>query len=191
MGNSTNLGKDSNGDWVPMGATTTSDGRSAGLVAAETLVIKKPQIIPTISTIETGEIQLDMLNTAQIVGVRATVNPPDSTTAARRLANGKPDVVLINDGDTLQVHSTVAITNVSVAAIANVAVVHAAYNAGTKTATGTFATNTAQADYTTVLVEFDFNSLDAVNMVEMTLIAYSDGITDKRLGRFKITGYSL
>ena len=32
MGNSTNLGKDSNGDWVPMGATTASDGSAAGLV---------------------------------------------------------------------------------------------------------------------------------------------------------------
>ena len=174
-----------------LAGTTDSIGGLAGKVVSEEFVIKKPQIIPAISATETGEIQIDVLTTAQIIGVRATVNPSDTATAALRLANGKPDVVLIDDNDTIQVHSTTTITNVSVAAIANIAVVEAAYNAGTKTATGTISTNTTVADYQTVIVEFDFNSLDMVNMVEMKLVAYSDGTTDKNLGRFKITGYSL
>ncbi len=151
------------------------------------------QVTPAISGIETAEIQLDALTTAQIVEVRATYwtnSQGDSVQSAQRLADSKPDVEVIYDGDVVTLKSDDYITNVTIAMLANIAVAEAAYDAATKTATGTLVTNTALADFETVQVEFDFDAEDKINAVDMSLITFSDGTTDKNLGRFKIAGYS-
>ena len=167
-----------------------SSGNPVGNVVAEESVIKKPQIIPTISGAATGEIFLDALGAVAVAGVKITVNPGDSVNASERLAAGQPDTINIYDGDTVEIHSTANITNVTIAMIAEEAVTEAAYNATTKVATGTLYSSLVVADFLTVLVQFDFDTADAVNMVSCSLKTFSDGTTADNLGIFKIAGYS-
>lgn len=188
MANALCQGKDSNGKTAPMGATTDSTGAPA-LNAVISAKAGAAQITPEISGVPTAEIQVDVLTTAQIVGAVATVNPGDAVEAATRLSARYPEVQLIGNDETVRFYSNSAITSIYVAFLANIAVVEAAYSA--PTATGTIATNTTLADFLTIQVPFEFDSVDAVNMVEVQLIPYSDGTTEKNLGRFKVAGYSL
>lgn len=150
-----------------------------------------PPIIPTINTVATGEIFIDVLTDAQVVGVKVTANPGDPVTAASNLANGQPDVVFIGLDETQEIRSSTAITNVTIAAVANIAVGEIAYNATTKIATGTIATSLVAADFETVQVEFDFKSTDNVNLVIIGLAPFSDGTTDKNQAVLTITGRSV
>ena len=175
-------------EFVPMDLVETSSGESAGLVVVADGLNGSIYKIPTIASVATSEINIDVLTTAQIVGARATVNAPDTLTAATRLAVSGEGIVLIGNDETVRIISEAAITSLHVAFLANIAVVEAAYSA--PTATGTIYSNTTVADYLTIQVQFDFSEADDIHSLDIQLVPLSDGTTDKNLGVFKVVGYA-
>jgi len=164
-----------------------SGGNGATLV---TDAAPKVQVTPTIGSVTTGNIFVDLSTTAQIVGMKATINPGDPVIAANRLALGYPDTVFISADETQEILSESAVTNVTLAVLTNIAVTETAYDPVTKTATGTIYSNTTAASFNTVMVQFDFSLGDDVRKVVMSLKTMSDGTTSGNLGIINIAGYS-
>lgn len=149
-------------------------------------IIPAPLIVPKVGVEETGEIFIDALTTAQIVGVKVTINPGDPVVAASRLAAGAPDTVFIRRNDAIEIVSNSDLFSVVVAAVANTDVVEATYDPVTKIATATKYTNTLAADYSTIMVGFDFDV--PVRRVLLGLSTFSDGSTQDNQGIFRVIG---
>jgi len=174
------------GRQVTLGGATDSSGNPAGNV-----IIKQSagsiQFIPKIAGTSTSEIQIDAVGTDQVVGARAVVNGGTAVAAATALMNSYPDCLLIDIGESVQIYTTDVITSLVIIGLGT------ADNSGAyaaPVASTLLPTNVTVANYITTAVTFDFLSIDEVRIVEITLLAYSDGTTDKNLAQFKVVGYS-
>jgi len=168
-----------------------SSGALAVKTTSEIQPIKKPQILPTISGVQTSKIFLDALGTAQIVGVRCTLANGDAVTAAANLAAGAGDLYEVTPLDpSIEIVSDTVITSMHICMVANAAVASVAYNATTKVATGTIYTNLVTTDYTTAMVEFVWTSVQAVKRITIDFDAFSDGTTTNNQGELTVVGYA-
>ena len=141
-----------------------------------------PQITPTVAGTSTAEKTLDAdtggTTTAQIIEVRATVNPGDPIVAANRLMNGYPDVVTVYPGESIRITSSSPITNVTLIGIADAV--------GTVDGVALLGSTTLN-DFLNNQIEYSFNSSDNVTTVEISL---SDLISSGRRVQQKIAGYA-
>lgn len=76
-------------------------------------------VTPSLSASPTGPLKVDGVGTANLVPhyVLAVVNPGDDVTAATRLQNGNPECFFIRPGESLEIVSDTAITDVYFVAV--------------------------------------------------------------------------
>lgn len=78
-------------------------------------------VTPEISGTPTPKVLIDGVGTASLIPyyLLATVNPGDDVTAATRLQNGFPDVLMITPDNSLEITSSTAITDLYLIAVGN------------------------------------------------------------------------
>ena len=117
MGNVTNLGKDSNGQWVPMGASTDPNGTPAGLCVSGDLTPSE-LAIPQIDATDAAKVQLDAGAGQLLYYAAVVINPLDDVEAAQRFIDG--DFVMLNETETITKQSDSAITDVYIVGFGDV-----------------------------------------------------------------------
>ena len=142
----------------------------------------KKQIIPVVGGVSRSEKTLiaDTAGnaSAQLIEIRATVNPADSIVAANRLMNAYPDVIAVYPGESVMITSLEPITAITLIGIADVI--------GTPDGVAKLSSSVL-SDFTSQQIEYEFNSADKVHVVELSL---SDLFDSGRSAQQRIAGYA-
>lgn len=159
--------------------TDASDGSAAGLVVIgePASFDGLPAIAPTIASVATAEVSIEATG-AEIIMLRATINAPDDSTANNRLLSKNPDCIIIVQGETITVSSSIAMTRIDLVGVGS------ALDAATHVIAHDEATlsNVAAA-----VLKFEFDSADIVYKADITM---SDVWNSGAEAQVKVGGYS-